>query len=306
MRSMVTGGAGFIGSHICDKLIELGHEVICVDNLSAGSIENIQHLSKNKNFEFHKMDVTDDDIDILMDGVDTIFHNAASKKNICLKDPMRDLFVNAGGTLNLLTKAKELGVKKFVHASTGSVYGEPVVFPQTEHHRLHPTSYYGVSKLAGERYVDTFNKLYGLDTTILRYFHVYGPRQDAGEFGGVISIFIKNILDGKPIRIFGDGKQERSFTFIDDIVSANIEAATNKNSSGKVYNCASGIKVTINELVDYLSQLMKVPVEKIYEDRLVGDIDHFDVENDLISFDLGIRFLQDIRIGLLKTIKSFK
>ncbi|MCB0356118.1 MAG: SDR family NAD(P)-dependent oxidoreductase, partial [Bdellovibrionales bacterium] len=205
-KVIVTGGAGFIGSHLCEELVHLGAEVHSVDNFSSGKEINIQFLKGHSNFYSHDVDITNKEaLDQIMQGVDIVFNNAASKKNICLMDPHRDLEVNAGGTLNLLELSMKHSVKKFIHASTGSVYGEPYIFPTTESHPYNPVSYYGVSKLAGERYVNTFNHLYGLNTTILRYFHVYGPRQESNEFGGVVSIFLRNILEKKDLTIFGDG-----------------------------------------------------------------------------------------------------
>src|SRR5689334_4737790 len=198
-KVIVTGGAGFIGSHICEDLLPLGAEVYCLDNFSAGKRSNVAFMTTQPNFHVVAKDVCDDDAEMaaLFDGADIVFHNAASKKNICLLDPARDLDVNAGGTLNLLRHAIKYKVGKFVHASTGSVYGEPRIFPTDEHHPYEPVSYYGVSKLAGERYVDVFHRLHELNTTILRYFHVYGPRQESNEFGGVVSIFARRIINGE-------------------------------------------------------------------------------------------------------------
>lgn len=284
MRMMVTGGAGFIGSHIVDSLLKDGHEVVCIDDLSTGKRSN---LPDNPNIYSVRADICGD---IDMRGIDIIFHNAASKKNICLKDPQRDLEINAGGTLNLLQLAVKHGIKKFVHASTGSVYGELS-------DRLNPVSYYGVSKLAGERYVNMYSKMGWLDTTILRYFHVYGSRQDDGEFGGVVSIFLKAARKGKPLVIYGDGTQERSFTHVDDIVKINRLVAES-DTNGQVYNCASGIAVTINDLASKVLWLTKSHSKIIYKDWLVGDIKKFDIDNSKIR-SLGIEFETDIDKGLL-------
>src|SRR3989344_6326976 len=169
-RALVTGGAGFIGSHLCDELVNSGLEVISVDNFVAGKAKNVEHLKKFSNFKKANVDVCDfDRLKKHFRGVDIVFHNAASKKTVSLKDPRMDLDVNAKGTFNLLELSRDKGVKKFVHASTGSVYGEPIIFPQTEDHPLNPTSVYGVSKLAGEKYAKLFEKSFGLDTTVLRY-----------------------------------------------------------------------------------------------------------------------------------------
>ncbi|HEX2763429.1 MAG TPA: SDR family NAD(P)-dependent oxidoreductase [Allosphingosinicella sp.] len=296
-KVIVTGGAGFVGSHLCEGLIAAGAEVICMDDLSAGKRENVAHLEDRANFRFVEMSVCDDGaaMDAAFEGVDSVFHNAASKKNICLADPARDLEVNAGGALNLLQKSMKHGVRKFVQASTGSVYGEPQIFPTTETHPFEPVSYYGVSKLAGERYVDVFHKLYGLDTTILRYFHVYGPRQESNEFGGVVSIFLRHITEGKNPVVFGDGEQVRSFTYVRDLVDANLAAATNPRATGEAYNVASGIRVSINELAKGMLEILdpqgRLAVE--HGDPLIGDIMEFDVSNAKVREHLGVEFEAD-------------
>ena len=296
-KVLVTGGAGFIGSHLCERLVGLGAEVICLDDLSAGKRANIAQWEDQPNFRFVQLSVCDDgpQMDELFQGLDTVFHNAASKKNVCLIDPHRDLEVNAGGALNLVQKAREHGVRKFVHASTGSVYGEPQVFPTAEDHPFEPISYYGVSKLAGERYVDVFNKLYGLDTTILRYFHVYGPRQESNEFGGVVSIFLRRIANGENPIVFGDGEQVRSFTWVGDLVDANLAAALDPKATGQAFNAASGIQVTINELaqgmLDILDPDKRLRVE--HGPPLIGDPRFFDVSNKKIREMLGVEFQSD-------------
>lgn len=303
-RAIVTGGAGFIGSHLVEELLKYNMPVISIDNYSAGKKENLAHLKSNPNFTEVDCDVCDrDTLNELMPGTDIIFHQAASKKTVCLANPHKDLEVNAGGTLSLLQLAVKHGVKKFVHASTGSVYGEAQYKPQDEKHPLNPTSYYGVSKLAGEKYVRAFSDLYGLDATILRYFHVYGPRQESSDVGGVVSIFIRNILEGKPIVIHGDGTQQRSFTYVKDVVAANIMAAS-LGGKGEVYNCASGIKVTIKELYDMVCNIMGEPeYPLIYDDWLPGDIKTFDIDNRKICKELDIKYMKDIRKGLKQTIK---
>lgn len=296
-KVIVTGGAGFVGSHLCERLVEIGADVISLDDLSAGKRGNVDLFAGHGNFRFAHKDVCDADAEMktLFEGVDTVFHNAASKKNICLDRPERDLEVNAGGALNLLRHAMDAGVRKFVHASTGSVYGEPRIFPTTEEHPYEPVSYYGVSKLAGERYVDVFHKLYGLDTTILRYFHVYGPRQESNEFGGVVSIFLRRISEGRNPVVFGHGEQVRSFTYVKDLVEANLRAATDPRATGEAFNVASGIRVTINELakgmLDILDGERRLSVE--HGDPLIGDIMEFDVSNAKIRERLDMNFEQD-------------
>ncbi len=234
---------------------------------------------------------------------DVIFHQAASKKTICLNDPRRDLDINAKGTFNLLELSRKYGVKKYVHASTGSVYGEAQYFPQDENHPLVPTSYYGVSKLAGEKYAKAFQHLYGLDATVLRYFHVYGPRQESSDVGGVVSIFSRRMVEKKPITIFGDGTQQRSFTYVKDVVKANLLAAVTQGTTGEVYNCASGIKVTIQELADLISSHLGIEDQEVqYDDWMPGDIKVFDIDNSKIRESLGIEFMTDFEAGLNLTI----
>ncbi len=301
-RALVTGGAGFIGSHIVEELLETGIEVIAIDNLCAGKLINLEPFMDNPKFKFVECDVTDfQSLEKCFDGVDLVFHEAASKKNVCLKDPRKDLLVNGGGTFNILELVRDKKVKKLVHASTGSVYGEAVVVPQTEDHPLAPVSYYGVSKLAGERYVDTFVHLYDIDATILRYFHVYGPRQESGEFGGVIAIFARQLLNGMRPTIFGDGTQERSFTYVKDVVNANLFAAVNPDTKGQVYNCASGLNITVGEMCDSLRKLFdREDLLPEYLDWTIGDIKKFEISNKKIR-DLGFEFKTGFEEGLRET-----
>jgi UDP-glucose 4-epimerase len=303
-KAIVTGGAGFIGSHIVEALVTHGVEVVSIDNYFAGKAENLAHLKRHGHFHEITGDVTDvEALDQHFEGVDVVFHQAASKKTICLRDPRRDLEINGAGTYNMLALAVKHGVRKFVHASTGSVYGEAQYFPQDEDHPVVPTSYYGVSKLAGEKYVGVFRHLYGLNATVLRYFHVYGPRQESSDVGGVVSIFARLLLQGKPITIFGDGTQQRSFTYVQDVVQANLRAATSEKAIGMTYNCASGIKVTVKELADLVAELLGVRSPAIeYADWTPGDIKVFDVSNARIRSDLGIRFTTDFRKGLMETL----
>lgn len=304
-KVIVTGGAGFIGSHLVERLVQMGIETISIDDYFAGKTENLEHLSVYKNFHEVGCDITNmKNLEPYFDGVDTVFHQAASKKTICLNDPRRDLEINAKGTYNLLELSMKYGVKKFVHASTGSVYGEAQYFPQDEKHPLCPTSYYGVSKLAGEKYVNAFHHLYGLDTTILRYFHVYGPRQESSDVGGVVSIFIRNIIKNEPITIFGDGTQERSFTYVGDVVHANIQSVFYPKATGQVYNCASGIKITIYELAQLISEVMgETPLGIKYEDWTPGDIKVFNIDNQKIINDLEMDFIRDFKKGLRLTVE---
>ena len=301
MKTLVTGGAGFIGSHICEALLKQGHEVISVDNYIAGHSANLEHIKHDPNFKEVFCDVLDvGQMTRLLKGVEVVFHEAASKKNVCERSPVMDLETNARGTLQLLEMCVNAGVKKFIHASTGSVYGEAVGI-QDENHPVNPVSYYGISKLAGEKYVMLFKDR--IKTTVLRYFHVYGKRQDCSAYGGVVSIFNDNLKNDKPLVIYGDGTQERSFTHVDDVVKANLFAMDNDITDGQVYNCASGISVTVNELATALMLLHNKPLNPVYyEDWLPGDIKRFEIDNRKIKHEMGIVFTIDLKEGLEKTI----
>ncbi len=308
-KVMVTGGAGFIGSHIVEECLNQGLEVISIDNYFAGKKYNLKELHEKFGSRLKEIncDVTDyDELKKNMDGVDLIFHEAASKKTVCLKDPRKDLLINGGGTFNILELARDLKVKKIVHASTGSVYGEAKYFPQDEEHPLNPTSYYGVSKLAGEKYVRAFCDLYDMDCTILRYFHVYGPKQESSDVGGVVSIFGRRVLNGEPPVIFGDGTQERSFTYVKDVVGINMLVAEKEGTRGEAYNCASGITVTISELAEKIKKLLgREDLETQYADWTIGDIKHFIVSNEKIK-KLGFEFKTPFDKGLNETLEWLK
>jgi nucleoside-diphosphate-sugar epimerase len=306
-KALVTGGAGFIGSHIVEELLHEGLEVISIDNYFAGKKENLQQFHDYDNFHEVVCDVTDyDELKKHFDGVDIVFHEAASKKTICLKDPRKDLLINGTGTFNILELSKNFGVKKVVHASTGSVYGEAKYFPQDENHPLNPTSYYGVSKLAGEKYARAFCDLYGLDCTILRYFHVYGPRQEYSDVGGVVPIFGRRIVHNEPPIIFGDGTQQRSFTYVKDLVNINLLVAMAEGTMGEAYNCASGINVTVGELAEKVKEFFgKSDLPTEYGDWTIGDIKTFDVSNEKIK-KLGFQFKWTFDNGLKETLNWLK
>ena len=290
---LVTGGCGFIGSHICEELLKQDKKVICVDNMVNCEKKNIEPFLNNPNFTFVEEDIRNlknKKYEHLFKDLDIIFHEACGKCTVCMIRPDLDLSVNAWGTFVLLELAVKHKIKKFIHASTGSVYGEPVKFPTDEHHQLKPTSYYGVSKLAGERYVEVFGNMYGLNYSILRYFHVYGTRQVSSDYGGVVAIFIKKCLKNEPITIYGTGEQMRSFTYVKDIVNANFLCVNNRDTDRQIYNSCSGIQVTIQELCDMVKEKMNCKnLEVKYDDWRKGDIKFFNVSNNKIS-NLGITF----------------
>jgi len=300
---VVTGGAGFIGSHLCEALLARGDEVVCVDNLvgTGGSPRNINHMLPELRFHFVAEDVVDWAAGAALEDVDTIFHQAASKNVVCLKDPERDLTVNALGTLRLLQAAARCGVRKFVHASTGSVYG-PLVGRQDENHPRRPVSYYGISKTAGESYCSAFGEMHGTDYTVFRYFHVIGERQDDTEYGGVVPIFVRHCLEGTDLTIYGTGEQVRSFTSVHDVVRANLWAADAGSASREVFNCASGIRVTIQELAEFIIQETGATVGIQYAPWRAGDVKEFRVDNSKLCA-CGVQFSRDWQGTVRKVIE---
>lgn len=305
-RAMVTGGAGFIGSHIVDALVGRGVDTISVDNYTSGTPANLAHLLGHGRFFAADCDIRDFAIlDFYMAGVDIVFHNAASKKVISIADPRVDLDVNAKGTYNLLELSRQHGVRKFIHASTGSVYGQPVTRPQDETHPTMPTTFYGVSKLAGEKYVQVFHELYGLDTTVLRYFHVYGPRQENKDGAGVVWIFMTRALEGKGPIIYGDGSQQRSFTYVGDVVAANLHVAATEETAGQLYNCASGVSITVGELAtEVLTMTDRQDLEATYAGWQPGEVREFDVDNSKLR-STGFEFQFSLHAGLAKTERYY-
>jgi UDP-glucose 4-epimerase len=309
MRALVTGGAGLIGSEIVDLLLSNGHEVVSIDNYVAGKRSNIAKALQNPNFREVEGDITDSKTvdDLVGTGFDAIFHEAVSKNTVCLIDPHKDLEVNAGGTLKLLMAARKHGVGRFIHASTGSVYGPAKVFPTDENHRKDPVSFYGVSKLAAETYVKLFHEFYGLPTTILRYFHVFGSRQDSSDVGGVVSIFFRHALAGEDLSVTGDGSQLRAFTHVSDVARINLLAAMSPVAIGQIYNCASDARVTIRELAEAVVERVKGTTSTIqFEDPRIGDIYKFDIDNRKLKSELDFKFLTSFEAGLDRTYDEMK
>lgn len=293
-KFVVTGGAGFIGSHLCEALLSQGKEVTSIDNYVYGTRKNIEPFLENPRFKAQNLDISDaKEIRNKLEGADVVFNLAASKCTYCRLDPHLDMRVNSGGALNIAQEAARTKVKKVVHVSTGSIYGD---MPHVEDEAPYaPVSFYGVSKLAGERYFEAVRKYYDLRYSIARYYHVYGPRQKGGPKGGVIPIFIWQILHGQPIHIFGDGLQTRSFTYVDDVVDATLLLADNKDMDGEAYNVASGVKITIKEMAHTLMELMRKEVPIKYEPARAGDIHDINVSNEKIGmlgwtpFEKGLR-----------------
>ena len=307
-RVLVTGGAGFIGSHLVDRLVSESFEVVVLDDLSSGRIENLKHHLDNGDIVLVRGDVRNKDIVWkVVKGVDVVFHLAAVVSvPVSVENPVLVEGVNVGGTLNVLRACVDLGVKRFVFAGSCAVYGEGHGVPRCEDDVLDPISPYAVSKLAGEFYCRVFYRVYGLETVVLRYFNVYGPRQVYGPYSGVISIFINRLLRGEPPVIFGDGNQVRDFVFVEDVVEATLLAMFSKNAVGGVFNVGSGRCTSVNELAKLLIELMGVDVEPVYSDPRPGDIRYSCADISRAKEVLGFEPKVSLKEGLLRTIEWFK
>jgi UDP-glucose 4-epimerase len=251
--AVVTGGAGFIGSNLVDKLIKQGIKVIVLDDLSTGKRENI-----NPKAEFIECDISTAsqvDLTFYINGADIVFHTAAKARvQPSIDDPLTFNKANVDGTLNMLYASHKVGVKRFVYSASSSAYGNATKFPTPEEHSTDPLSPYGLQKYIGEQYCEVFSKIYNLDTVSLRYFNVYGERMNLeGAYCLVLGIFAKQMLEGKPLTINNDGKQRRDFTYVGDVVNANILAATRSESfNGDVFNIGNGKNYSVNEIADML------------------------------------------------------
>ena len=272
MKALVTGGAGFIGSHIVDRLLNDGHEVIVLDDLSTGHRSN---LPQNDALTFIEGDISNPEtVDECMIGVDWVFHKAAvASVPRTVNDPVGSSAVNYQGTLHLLEAARNNGVKRFVFASSAALYGDEPTLPKVETMCPVTLSPYAVDKLASEFACGMYTKLYGLETVCLRYFNVYGPRQDpSSPYSGVISIFTDKLKNNVVPTIFGDGEQTRDFVYVGDVVEANMKAATTESGTGQYYNIATGQKITLNKLLEVLSAIYDTDFKADYEDPRSGDI----------------------------------
>lgn len=306
---LVTGGAGFIGSHLVERLAQDGQRVRAIDNLSTGKRENLEpFLSK---IEFIEGDVSD--LDLLreaMDGVNYVLHQAAIPSvPRSVKDPLTTNSANVDGTLNVLVAARDAGVKRVVYAASSSVYGDSLKLPKQETMTPEPRSPYAVSKLAGELYCQVFHHVYGLETVCLRYFNVFGPRQDPNsQYSGVVAKFITSLLEGKQVTIFGDGEQSRDFTYVENVVEANLLAVKADGVSGGVFNIACGDRLSVNELARLLAEI--VGADPQFEPRYAaprpGDVLHSQADILKAKELLGYEVKVDTREGLERTVEWYK
>lgn len=304
---LVTGGAGFIGSNIVSRLVTDGHSVRVLDNLATGRRKNLAAVEDD--IDFVEGDIRDaDTVKNVMDGVDYVLHQAALPSvQRSIDDPVASNDVNVLGTLGLLEAARKAGVKRFVMASSSSVYGDTPMLPKREDMPPNPKSFYAVSKYAAEQQTLIYNTIHGLPTVCLRYFNVYGPRQDPkAEYAAVIPTFITAMLAGEQPIVYGDGSQSRDFTYIDDVVEANLCAATAKEGAGRTYNIAFGGQHTLNDLVSALNDILGTDITPRFDAPRAGDVKHSYADTALAKkyIDYSPRF--DFHAGLEQTVEWFR
>ncbi len=307
MNILVTGGAGFIGSHLTERLVQEGHCVTVLDDLSTGREENIAHLQGQ--IRFIKGSITD--LSLLrevMQGINVVFHQAAlGSVPRSVEDPATTHEVNITGTFNVLLSARDAGVKRVVYAASSSAYGDTPTLPKVENMLPNPLSPYAVSKLVGEYYCQVFTRVYGLETVSLRYFNVFGPRQNPdSQYAAVIPRFITAALKGQPLTVFGDGEQSRDFTYIENVVQANLLAMRSVNAVGKVYNVACGGRYTLNELIRELERILGRRLQVEYLPTRAGDVKHSEAGVELAKCDLGYEVLVPFAEGLRRTVAWYQ
>jgi UDP-glucose 4-epimerase len=301
---LITGIAGFIGSSLARALVEQGHSVRGVDNLSTGKTENLDGIAAA--IEFRKADVLDEAavLDACRD-VDFVLHQAALPSVVSsIQDPMTSHRVNADGTVNLLLAARRCGVKRVVYASSCAAYGDAPL-PNREEMRPRPLSPYAVSKLAGELYMESFYRVYGLETVSLRYFNVFGPRQDAdSEYSGAIAKFVRMMAQGRQPTIFGDGEQSRDFVFVENVVAANLLACTapREQVAGQAFNIGTASPTTVNQVYRTLQELLSFPSEPIHAPARPGEIRHSYADIAMATEKLGYSPRVTFAEGMRRTV----
>ncbi len=305
-KYLVTGGGGFIGSHITQRLVEAGHQVRVLDNFSTGRRENIAHLLPQ--IELYEMDIRNlEQVRQAAAGVDYVYHEAALPSvPRSVADPLSAQQSNEVGTLNVLVASRYAGVKRVIFASSSAVYGDSLTLPKHEEMMYNPLSPYAVNKACGEMYCRNFYRLYGLETVCLRYFNVFGPRQDpTSQYAAVVPIFISGILERRSPTIYGDGEQSRDFTYIKNVVEANLLAAAAPKAAGEIINIACGQRITVNELFRYIRDSIGSDINPIYEAPRPGDIKHSLAAVAKAQTILGYNPQYSLVDGLKETVKWF-
>jgi nucleoside-diphosphate-sugar epimerase len=288
MRYLVTGGAGFIGSHIVDELVRRGHSVVVLDNLSTGKESNL--ASVRKKIELSTGSVTDlAAVQAACRGADYVVHLAArTSVPRSVADPVDTNHANIDGTLNVLVAARDAKVRRFVFAASSSAYGDTPTLPKVETMQPAPISPYGVTKYVGELYAQVFGRVYGLENASVRYFNVFGPRQDpTSQYSGVLSQYKLAVIEGKPPVVYGDGEQSRDFTYVENIVDETLRACEAPGASGKVFNGGTGSRITLNEVLKQLEKITGKKIQARYEPPRTGDILHSQADISLARRVLG-------------------
>ncbi len=307
-KVLITGGAGFIGSNLADELLRQGAKVIILDNLSTGFRENLEEIKGD--FDFIQGDLNDEtSVKNAVENVEIIFHQAALPSvPRSVDNPQETHQACVNGTFNLLLKAKEANVRRVVYAASSSAYGDQQTLPKVETMLPEPLSPYAGAKLMGEYYCQVFSKVYGLETISLRYFNVFGPRQNpASQYSGVISRFIDSLMSGTTPIIYGDGEQSRDFTYIANVVNANIKAAQTSKGVGEVMNAANGERISLNQLLEVLKKITdREAVQADYQTERKGDVKHSQADNRRAIENLGYEKLVDLESGLRQTIDWWK
>lgn len=302
MKILVTGGAGFIGSHIVDLYIGLGHEVCIVDNMSHGKKENVNPKAK-----LYKIDIRDKELYKIFEEekFDVVCHQAAQiSVPHSVDDPVLDADINIIGTLNILECCKKYGVKKVIYPASAAIFGEPKYLPVDEKHPLNMQCGYGVTKHTVEHYLDVYHKLFGIKYTVFRYANVYGPRQDATGEGGVIAIFSDKFLANEAPYIFGDGEQTRDFVYVKDVAKAN--AAALEGLDNEIFNVATNVEVSVNDLFNIFKELTNSNLEPVYKEERAGDIKYSYMAYEKISKACGWKPEYSLKDGLGETIAFYK
>jgi UDP-glucose 4-epimerase len=306
-RILVTGGAGFIGSHLIDKLVRKGFEVTVLDNFSTGRIENIKHHLEKEKFRFIESDIRDrNDVEEALEGMDAIFHLAAiTSIPYSMKYPKITYEVNVNGTRNLLEACLRSNIERFIYLSTCAVYGEPEYLPVDENHPTNPISPYAKSKLKAEQACMAFQEAYGLKTTIFRPFNIYGPRQRNDSYGGVIANFIERLREGKPPVIYGDGTQTRDFIYVEDVVRAFMTALNRDDAVGRIFNIANGVPTSINQLAQLLIEFFRAEgIKSQHASPRRGDIRHIYANIEEAKLRLGFEPQVSLKEGLSTLIEA--
>ena len=303
---LVTGGAGFIGSHLAEELVRRGETVRVADNLATGKRQNLAHI---RGIEFIEGDLADLDVARrVVAGVDFVLHQAAIPSvPRSVQDPLTSHRANVEATLNVLLAARDAGVKRVVYAGSSSAYGDTPTLPKTEAMPTGPLSPYALQKLVGEQYCQLFTRLYGLETVTIRYFNVFGPRQDpSSPYSGVISLFISALCEHRQPTIYGDGEQTRDFTYVANVVDGVLRACDAPQASGQVINVATGGRISLNQLLATLSELVGSTVAPAFASPRAGDVRDSQADIRKAEQLLGYRPLVDLQEGLKKTLEWYR